>query len=107
MEYNFAKGVASLKPSIIREILKNSGDTIPLAAGNPAPEAFPVDDVRKITADILAKDPITALQYGISEGYTPLRNTIRNYMSEKYNIYRNGDCECIHMTISLRLPPRE
>ncbi len=93
MDYQFSDRISSLKPSAIREILKatSQGDVIPFAAGNPAPEAFPVDDVRKITADILANDPITALQYGISEGYSPLRNTIKAYMAEKYGVGSEDD----------------
>ncbi len=87
MDYKFSDRISSLKPSAIREILKAtaSGDVVPFAAGNPAPDAFPVDAVRKITADILENEPITALQYGISEGYTPLRNTIKKYMRDKHN----------------------
>lgn len=93
MDYKFSDRISSLKPSAIREILKatSAGDVIPFAAGNPAPEAFPVEDVRKITAEILEKDPITALQYGISEGYTPLRSTISKYMKEKYNVGSEND----------------
>lgn len=93
MDYIFSDRISSLKPSAIREILKatSQGDVIPFAAGNPAPDAFPVDAVRKITADILAKDPITALQYGISEGYTPLRDTIKAYMANKYGVGGEND----------------
>ena len=72
MDYGFAYGVSSLKPSVIREILKSSGNTIPLAAGNPAPDAFPVDDIKKIVKYVLDSDPVLALQYGITEGYAPL-----------------------------------
>lgn len=93
MEYSFSDRISSLKPSAIREILKatSQGDVVPFAAGNPAPDAFPVDDVRKITAQILEKEPITALQYGITEGYTPLRTTVKNYMKEKYNVGTDED----------------
>lgn len=93
MDYQFSDRISSLKPSAIREILKatSQSDVIPFAAGNPAPEAFPVDDVRKITADILEDDPITALQYGISEGYSPLRKTIKTYMAEKYGVGSEDD----------------
>ena len=93
MEYKISDRIASLKPSAIREILKATagGDVVPFSAGNPAPDAFPVDAVREITADILAKDPITALQYGISEGYTPLRETVKKYMSEKHNVVSEDD----------------
>lgn len=93
MEYIFSDRISSLKPSAIREILKATAnsDVIPFAAGNPAPEAFPTEDVRKIAADILANDPITALQYGISEGYTPLRETVKKYMSDKFSVGSEND----------------
>ncbi len=84
MEYKFSGGIASLKPSVIREILKSSGNTIPLAAGNPAPDAFPVDDIRKIVADVFENQPILALQYGISEGYAPLVDVLTKLAKERY-----------------------
>ena len=45
MEYTFSNKISALQPSAIREILKATADPaiIPLAAGNPAPDAFPVD----------------------------------------------------------------
>ncbi len=93
MDYIFSDKISSLKPSAIREILKATSDpgVIPLAAGNPSAEAFPVDIVKKITADILNEDPILALQYGVTEGYNPLRETISKYMKEKHNVGRDGD----------------
>ena len=55
MDYTFSDKISSLQPSAIREILKATADPkiIPLAAGNPAPDAFPVEEVRAIAADIL------------------------------------------------------
>lgn len=93
MEYTFSDRIASLQPSAIREILKATSqpDIVPFAAGNPAPDAFPVDAVREITADIMANDPITALQYGVTEGYEPLKKTISAYMKKKHNIGRDFD----------------
>lgn len=91
MDYKFATGVASLKPSIIREILKSSGNTIPLAAGNPAPDAFPVDDIKKIVNEILEADPILALQYGVSEGYGPLVAELTKLAKTRYGIGNDND----------------
>ena len=50
MDYIFSDKISSLKPSAIREILKATSDpgVIPLAAGNPSAEAFPVEEVKKI-----------------------------------------------------------
>lgn len=82
MQYTFSDKVRSLAPSAIREILKFTSmpGVISFAAGNPAPEAFPVDEVRQITAEIMRDNPIDALQYSITEGYTPLRDTVSAYM---------------------------
>lgn len=93
MDYIFSNKISSLQPSAIREILKATSDPsiIPLAAGNPAPDAFPVDEVREITADILATRPIGALQYGVSEGYQPLRDTLLSWMKEHENIGKDFD----------------
>lgn len=93
MEYIFSDKISSLQPSAIREILKATADPgiIPLAAGNPAPDAFPADEVREITADILATHPIDALQYGVSEGYQPLREKMAQWMKERENINASAD----------------
>ena len=78
MNYTFSDKIASLKPSAIREILKapKDADTITLAAGNPAPETFPVADLARFAADIFANDSTTALQYGATDGYEPLRRAV-------------------------------
>lgn len=84
------KGV---KASAIREIFKVAGkpDVISFAGGLPAPESFPVDAIKKICDDILSADPITALQYGISEGYMPLREAIWDRLTNKFGIKREDD----------------
>ncbi len=81
----FSDRVMSLQPSAIREILKFTADptVISFAAGNPAPEAFPVEEIKRITNEILEKNPIDALQYSVTEGYTPLRNWIKEDLTKK------------------------
>lgn len=93
MEYVFSDKVTNLKPSAIREIFKYAADpeVISLSAGNPSPEAFPSKEIAAISADILKKNPIAALQYSITEGYTPLRNRLKTYMKSKYNIGTEND----------------
>ena len=79
MNYTFADRVGGLQPSVIREILKYASvpGMISFAAGYPAPEAFPVDDIAAISADVYANTPINALQYSVTEGYQPLKDTIK------------------------------
>ena len=96
MNYTFSNKIASLKPSAIREILKAPAtkDTISFAAGNPAPESFPVEDMARISASIYESSPISALQYGVTDGYEPLRAEIAKRQKEKFNIGKsiaNGD----------------
>ncbi|MCI5515695.1 MAG: PLP-dependent aminotransferase family protein [Oscillospiraceae bacterium] len=93
MDYTFSDKISSLQPSAIREILKATADPaiIPLAAGNPAPDAFPVEEVQKISAEILAEEPITALQYGVTEGYQPLRDELKSWLARREKIGRDFD----------------
>lgn len=93
MEYVFSDRISSLKPSAIREILKatSNPDVIPFAAGNPDVAAFPIDEVKSISKRIFDEAPVTALQYGITEGYTPLRQTIKKHIKETKNIGEDFD----------------
>lgn len=93
MQYRFSDNVVSLNPSAIREILKYASDpeVVSLSAGNPAPEAFPVDAVREITARLMAEHPIDALQYSTTEGYTPLRTRLTAYMKDKHQVGTEDD----------------
>ncbi|MEA4824363.1 MAG: PLP-dependent aminotransferase family protein [Clostridiaceae bacterium] len=88
MNYNFATRIGGLKPSAIREILKVTQDpsVISFAAGNPAPEAFPAKEMKLIADELFEKKAASALQYGVSEGYTPLRELTAKRLKEKYNI---------------------
>ena len=88
MEYAYAKQLAALKPSAIREILKSAGDPnlISLAAGNPAPEAFPVKELGEIAAKLFAEDPKSFLQYSVTEGDNGLRTAIAEILAKRQNI---------------------
>lgn len=88
MNYAFSDRVLNLKPSAIREIFKYAADpsVISLSAGNPAPDAFPVEQIREISAKILKERPIEALQYSITEGYEPLRRYVSGYLKEKHRV---------------------
>lgn len=86
MEYIFSDKLNSLKPSAIREILKNSGDSIAFSAGNPSPLSFPVDAIRELSADILKNNSTAALQYSITEGYAPLIDSVAARLRTKFGI---------------------
>ena len=91
MNYPFSDKIANLKPSAIREILKAPSDaeTISFAAGNPAPESFPVEDLARLAADIFRTQSTVALQYGVTEGYAPLREVVAKRQKEVFGIGRS------------------
>lgn len=93
MQYQFAKNVDELQPSAIREILKFTSmpGVISFAAGNPAPEAFPVEDISRISAELLKEDPILALQYNITEGYPKLRALLKTRMAKQHCFDETAD----------------
>ncbi|MEG2813844.1 MAG: PLP-dependent aminotransferase family protein [Oscillospiraceae bacterium] len=93
MNYNFADRMGNLKASAIREILKvtSNPEVISFAAGNPAPEAFPIEKINNIIDEIYKNKPIEALQYNVSEGYTPLRNTVKSDLSKRYGLGQDFD----------------
>lgn len=98
MNYKFSDKVTKLKASAIREILKFTSvpGVISFAAGNPAPEAFPTERIAEISAELLRDDPILALQYSITEGYTPLRDFLKQWLASK-NCY-NSDFDDVIVT---------
>jgi 2-aminoadipate transaminase len=75
-----AKG---MKRSAIREILKllQKPGMISFAGGLPAPETFPVDDLKQIAIEVLENEGAFALQYGTTEG-DPL---LRRLLVERHN----------------------
>ena len=64
--------------SAIRDLLEitERPGIISLAGGLPAPASFPVAALERATAGVLADSAATALQYGSTEGYGPLRDWV-------------------------------
>ncbi len=93
MNYKISDKFVNMKPSAIREIFKSLGKPgcISFAAGNPSPESFPVEEIKRIAADILTQEPITALQYGITEGYPKLRELVSQRLKKLYSIGTEDD----------------
>lgn len=93
MEYSFSDRVQALKPSAIREIFKYAADpeVVSLSAGNPSPEAFPIEEIKEISSRLLEENPIGVLQYSVTEGYPQLRETLKEYMKSHHNVGRDFD----------------
>ena len=95
---NYAKRMAGVKPSDVREILKLTArpEIISFAGGLPAPELFPIDDIRVASDLVLKESGRVAVQYATTEGNPRLREQIAERLGEKNNI--RTDKEHIFMT---------
>ncbi|MCR4440617.1 MAG: PLP-dependent aminotransferase family protein [Peptococcaceae bacterium] len=80
----FARRVQYAKASEIREILKvtERPEVISFAGGLPAPELFPVEEMRAVFDAVLKEHGSEALQYATTEGYTPLREQVAARMGK-------------------------
>ena len=79
----FASRIGLLKASEIWEILKitEREEVISFAGGLPAPELFPVEEMKQICVRVLEESGRKALQYSTTEGYEPLRRQIASRMN--------------------------
>lgn len=78
MSYQLSRRALGASSSVIREILKvtERPDVISFAGGLPSPEGFPITQLAKAYETVFATQPKTALQYGPTEGYRPLREWV-------------------------------
>lgn len=85
MAIKFAKRMEGLKGSEIRELLKltEKPEVISFAGGLPAPELFPVEEMKEISKIVLEESGTQALQYSTTEGFNPLREQIAKRMNSK------------------------
>ena len=76
--HQYANRLDGITGSAIRDLfsLLSSTSILSFAGGNPAPETFPKDDLARISERVLSQHADTVLQYGATEGYYPLRESI-------------------------------
>ncbi|MBN2260794.1 MAG: PLP-dependent aminotransferase family protein [Clostridiales bacterium] len=78
MSIKFADRMKNLQASEIRELLKltERPEVISFAGGLPAPELFPIEEMKVVSLKVLEDMGKEALQYSATEGYRPLREHI-------------------------------
>ncbi|MFT0533853.1 PLP-dependent aminotransferase family protein [Castellaniella hirudinis] len=81
----FSQRAMQLTSSAIREILKitERPEVISFAGGLPSPAGFPIAELRAAFDRVLDTQGATALQYGRTEGYTPLREWVAQDLSRE------------------------
>src|SRR5438270_991368 len=85
--HRYAHRTKEVKSSAIRELLKltQHPEVISFAGGMPAPDLFPIQQLQAACECVLAQHGPESLQYGATEGYTPLRELLARQMS-RYGI---------------------
>lgn len=76
--WHYSRRALMMKSSIIRETLKitQKPGVISFGGGLPAPELFPKEELIECSQKVLREKGDSALQYGTTEGYYPLRELI-------------------------------
>jgi len=84
----FSDKMNLLTGSEIRELLKltEKPDIISFAGGLPAPELFPIEELKRIAVCVMEESGKQALQYSTTEGFLPLRKHIAERMLAKNKI---------------------
>ena len=82
-----------MQSNAIREILDvvSQPGMISLAGGIPAPQSFPLEDLYRINEAVLDRYGAAALQYDLTEGFTPFREALADYLSGKQVRANAGD----------------
>ena len=93
MRMKFANRIDSLRASDIREILKitQRAEVISFAGGLPAPELFPVEEIKEISRLLMEESGRVALQYSTTEGYEPLRQKIAARIGRKFQTQSSAE----------------
>ncbi|HZY44309.1 MAG TPA: PLP-dependent aminotransferase family protein [Anaerolineae bacterium] len=83
----YALRTHTMSSSAIRELLKltQQPDIISFAGGLPAPELFPIEEVKAACDVVLSETGSQSLQYSTTEGYPPLRELLVRHMA-RYGI---------------------
>ncbi|HOO88974.1 MAG TPA: aminotransferase, partial [Synergistales bacterium] len=78
MNPQFARRMTRFQESDLTPILRLAAnpEVISFAGGLPAPELFPVEDLKKVAVKVLDAIGKRALQYSATEGHPPLREKI-------------------------------
>ena len=87
----FSSFAQTLQASDIAELLAltEKPEVISFAGGLPAPELFPIEEMKKVDEAIYNEEGRKAVQYGTTEGYLPLREEICKRMKDKFFV----DCK--------------
>ena len=110
LSHHFSTRAQYLKPNAIRAIGRRAAapEIIRFTAGNPSWSILPVEAIGEYTAVVLEKYGADALQYGMTEGFVPLRDCIAAqtpHTDPADVLLISGSQQAIDLTCKLFLDP--
>ena len=87
-DIRFASRFDGISGSAIREIFKLLAvpGMISFAGGNPSPDSLPGETCGKLAEELLREKGRVLLQYGATEGYAPLRESLTGYIRDSFDV---------------------
>lgn len=87
-KFNYSKRVPADGTDAVGTILKAAADPqiVSFAGGLPAPELFPVKEMKEAVDRVFAKHGQEAMQYGAAKGVTALRKLIQKHVKDKEDV---------------------
>ena len=116
MQIQWADRVKGMENAAVKEILKiaQRSDVISFAGGLPSAQAFPVKELADAFQATFAEQGAAALQYGMTEGYEPLRQWVADRLqhqgitcSSKNVIITNGSQQVLDLVCRILVNPGE
>ncbi len=92
-DIRFASRFEGISGSAIREIFKLLAvpGMISFAGGNPSPDSLPGEMCGRLAEELLREKGRVLLQYGATEGYVPLRESLVDYIRESFGVETSPD----------------
>lgn len=85
MNIQWANGVSGMDNPAVKDVLKiiQRNDIISFAGGLPSARSFPIQELAAAFHSTLTEEGPAALQYGVAEGYDPLRSWIAERLQKQ------------------------
>lgn len=89
MNLRISNKMQVVRGSVIRQMAEAAAskkNTISFANGNPSSDTFPVTDFARFAAQSFRDEPNAVLEYGLSQGYPPLIDDLKQRLYQKWGI---------------------
>jgi len=98
MKLKLSKNAKLYKTEALKQIFAAiaSPNIISLAGGVPSPDSFPIELIRKLSNKVIDEHGAKALQYSKTAGIDEIRETLADWMNERYDM--KIKCENVMIT---------